>query len=80
MWKFIKTTACWIIMVYMFIITGQAINDPTLGTGWAIFYATGGLGWFNLFLRNKIGPNYFMSDFFKYLEKIDEYNDDLESY
>jgi hypothetical protein len=64
----------------MFIIAGQAINDPALGTGWAIFYTIGGLGWFSLFLVNKIGPNYFMSDFFEYLEKIEKHNDDLESY
>lgn len=56
-WPAIRNTACWILCLYCAFHSGYYLAEG-MHWGWSVFHMLGAIGWLNVFLTYKFGPNY----------------------
>ena len=61
-WPTIRNTACWIFALFCAFTSGYYLADYVITGvthwGWSVFQMLGAIGWLNIFLTYKFGPDY----------------------
>ena len=61
-WPMIRNTACWILALFCAFTSGYYLADYVITGvthwGWSVFQMLGAIGWLNVFLTYKFGPDY----------------------
>ena len=61
-WPTIRNTACWILALFCAFTSGYYLADYVITGvthwGWSVFQMLGAIGWLNIFLTYKFGPDY----------------------